>query len=82
MNNQAPEAFDNYFTKNKDIPGRRSGTRQDDDLSTSQFNSTIAKKTFKYRGATYWNSISKEAQTTNKTHTFGKNLKQSIIANY
>ena len=82
LNNQAPEAFDNYFTKNKDIPGRRSGTRQDDDLSTSQFNSTIAKKTFKYRGATYWNSISKEAQTTNKTHTFGKNLKQSIIANY
>ena len=82
MTNQAPEAFDNYFTKNKDIPGRRSGTRQDDDLSTSQFKTNITKKTFKCRGATYWNSISKEAQNTKETHTFGKYLKQIFIANY
>ena len=83
MNNQAPEAFQNYFTQNKSIPGRRSGTRQDDDLATSEFKTNIAKKTFRYRGANFWNSINKTGiQSIKETSIFGKLIKQNIISNY
>ena len=41
QNGKAPEAFDGYFIQNKDIPGRRQGTRQDEDLSTHQFKTPI-----------------------------------------
>ena len=67
----------------KNIPGRRSGTRQDDDLATSEFKSNIAKKTFRYRGANFWNSISKTGiQSIKETNIFGKLIKQNIISNY
>ena len=83
MNNQAPEAFQNYFTQNKSIPGRRSGTRQDNDLATNEYKTSIAKKTFRYRGANFWNQISKTGiQSIKETSIFGKLIKQNIISNY
>ena len=82
INKQAPEAFENYFTSNKDIPGRRAGTRQDNNLATSKYKSDTAKKMFKYRGATFWNSVSQEVKNTKDTSLFGKIIKQSIIASY
>jgi len=82
QNGKAPEAFDGYFIQNKDIPGRRQGTRQDEDLSTHQFKTPITQKTFKYRGAKLWNSVDKAVQNTETTKTFGKSLAQSRIANY
>ena len=83
IHKQAPEAFDNYFIQNKDIPGRRAGTRQDNDLATSQFRTNTAKKTFRYRGAYFWNSVSNTGvQSIKEPSIFGKMIKQNIIAYY
>ena len=83
IHGQAPEAFQDYFKQNKDIPGRRSGTRQDNDLATSQFKTNLAKKSFKYRGANYWNQVSKlGVQNIKETSIFGKLIKQNIISEY
>ena len=82
QNGKAPEAFDGYFIQNKDIPGRRQGTRQDEDLSTHQFKTPITQKNLQIQGAKLWNSVDKAVQNTETTKTFGKSLAQSRIANY
>ena len=82
QNGKAPDAFDGYFTQNKDIPGRRQGTRQDEDLSTSQLKTKILQKTFKYRGAILWNSVDKSLLTYEHAKFLGKTLIKHRIANY
>ena len=66
----------------KDIPGRRQGTRQDEDLSTSQLKTKILQKTFKYRGAILWNSVDKSLLTYEHAKFLGKTLIKHRIANY
>ena len=80
------------FTKDQNVVRKRcdfiksqniTGTRQDDDLATSEFKTNIAKKTFRYRGANFWNSINKTGiQSIKETSIFGKLIKQNIISNY
>ena len=80
--NEAPSAFDGYFVQNKDIPGRRQGTRQDDELSTSKYKTNTLKKTIKYRGAKLWNDVDVSTKNLELTKDFGKHVKYQMVTQY
>ena len=82
QNKLAPDAFNGYFVQNKDVPGRRKGTRQDNLLSTNQYKGNILRQTFKFRGASLWNDTPKEIQNMEKNYNFGRHLKAHIISKY
>jgi hypothetical protein len=80
FDHQLPNAFNNYFTKHRDV--HMYNTRNADDYNINQTKTNFAHKTIRTSGPIEWNKIDKNVKESKTIKQFRTQIKRNLISHY
>ena len=78
--NTLPHVFDAMFSLNRSF--HHYPTRRSDEFHLPLFRTVLAKKTFKYDGPRFWNSLTEDIKNKPSLNSFKKKLKIYLLKSY